>query len=208
MEINLSSVGMEKGRQYETIITTISLEGKRNAAPIGVICTGKDSVICRIFKGSTTLENIISQKEFTVNITENPQLFTLSTIDNLPENYFDENNSIKNIESYFKCEVTDLIEAVKRSDPIKSNSKAIVIKAKVTSLVINKNIKAINRAMGLLIETLVNFTRMDMVGDEQKEYYLGRFREAKRVINKVGSKEEQKAIHEIKKELIKKGYSP
>ena len=206
MEINLSSVGMEKGRQYETIITTISIKGKRNAAPIGVICTGKD--ICRIFKGSTTLENIISQKEFTVNITENPQLFTLSTIDNLPENYFDENNSIKNIESYFKCEVTDLIEAVKRSDPIKSNSKAIVIKAKVTSLVINKNIKAINRAMGLLIETLVNFTRIDMVGDEQKEYYLGRFREAKRVINKVGSKEEQKAIHEIKKELIKKGYSP
>ena len=34
--------------------------------------------------------------------------------------------------------------------------------------------------MGLLIETLVNFTRIDMVGDEQKEYYLGRFREAKK----------------------------
>ena len=197
MEINLSSVGMEKGRQYETVITTLSPEGKRNAAPIGVICTGKDSIICRIFKGSTTLENIISQKEFTVNI-----------IDNLPETYFDENNSIKNIESYFKCEVTDLIEAVKRSDPIKSDSKAIVIKAKVTSHVINKNIKAINRAMGLLIETLVNFTRIDMVDEKQQEYYLGRFREAKRVINKVGSKEEQKAIHEIKKELIKKGYSP
>ena len=204
MKINLSSVGMEKGRQYETVITTLSPEGKRNAAPIGVICTGKDS----IFKGSTTLENIISQKEFTVNITENPELFTLSTIDNLPETYFDENNSIKNIESYFKCEVTDLIEAVTRSDPIKSDSKAIVIKAKVTSHVINKNIKAINRAMGLLIETLVNFTRIDMVDEKQQEYYLGRFREAKRVINKVGSKEEQKAIHEIKKELIKKGYSP
>ena len=115
---------------------------------------------------------------------------------------------LKNIESYFKCEVTDLIEAVKRSDPIKSDSKAIVIKAKVTSHVINKNIKAINRAMGLLIETLVNFTRIDMVDAKQQEYYLGRFREAKRVINKVGSKEEQKAIHEIKKELIKKGYSP
>ena len=192
MEINLSSVGMEKGRQYETVITTLSPEGKRNAAPIGVICTGKDSIICRIFKGSTTLENIISQKEFTVNITENPELFTLSTIDNLPETYFDENNSIKNIESY----------------PIKSDSKAIVIKAKVTSHVINKNIKAINRAMGLLIETLINFTRIDMVDEKQQEYYLGRFREAKRVINKVGSKEEQKAIHEIKKELIKKGYSP
>ena len=53
--------------------------------------------------------------------------------------------------------------------------------------------------MGLLIETLVNFTRIDMVDEKQQEYYLGRFREAKRVINKVGSKEEQKAIHEIKR---------
>ncbi len=208
MEINLSSVGMEKGRQYETIITTISSKGKKNAAPIGVICTGKDTVICRIFKGSTTLENIISQKEFIVNITENPEFFTLATIDNIPENYFDENNSIKNVESYFKCEVSELIEAVKKSNPVQSDSEAIVIKAKVTSHVINKNIKAINRAMGLLIETLVNFTRIDMVDSEQKEYYLGRFREAKRVINKVGSKEEQNAIHEIKKELEKKGYSP
>ena len=43
----------------------------------------------------------------------------------------------------------------------------------------------------------------------KNEYYTWQdFREAKRVINKVGSKEEQKAIHEIKKELIKKGYSP
>ncbi|WP_299522750.1 DUF447 domain-containing protein [uncultured Methanobrevibacter sp.] len=208
MNINLSSVGMEKGRQYETIITTISSEGKKNAAPIGVICTGKDTVICRIFKGSTTLENIISQREFIVNITENPQLFTLATIDNIPENNFDENNSIKNIESYFKCEVKDLIEAIKKSDPVKKDSEAIVIKAKVTEHVINKNIKAINRAMGLLIETLVNFTRIDIVDDKQKEYYLGRFQEAKRVINKVGSKEEQKSINRIKKELIKKGYSP
>lgn len=208
MKINLSSVGMEKGRQYETIITTVSSEGKKNAAPIGVICTGKDTIICRIFKGSTTLKNIIFQKEFIVNITENPELFTLATIDNIPESYFDENNSIKNVESYFKCEVEDLIEAIKKSDPVKNDSEAIVIKAKVKKHVITKNIKAINRAMGLVIETLVNFTRIDIVDDVQKEYYLGRFREAKRIINKVGSKEEQQAIHKIKKELIKKGYSP
>lgn len=60
--------------------------------------------------------------------------------------------------------------------------------AKVTSHVINKNIKAINRAMGLLIETLVNFTRIDMVDEKQQEYYLGRFREAKRVKIKLDQK--------------------
>ncbi len=32
MEINLSSVGMEKGRQYETVITTLSPEGKKKCS--------------------------------------------------------------------------------------------------------------------------------------------------------------------------------
>ena len=43
MEINLSSVGMEKGRQYETVITTLSPEGKRNAAPIGCLLYTSDA---------------------------------------------------------------------------------------------------------------------------------------------------------------------
>jgi hypothetical protein len=63
---------MEKGRQYETIITTKNDDGSKNAAPIGVIYAGDDKIINRIFKGSHTLENIIREKEFTVNITHDP----------------------------------------------------------------------------------------------------------------------------------------
>ena len=59
MQIDLASVGMEKGKQYETIITTTSCDDIKNAAPIGVICAGQDKVLNRIFKGSRTLENII-----------------------------------------------------------------------------------------------------------------------------------------------------
>ena len=88
MQIDLASVGMEKGKQYETIITTTSCDDIKNAAPIGVICAGQDKVLNRIFKGSRTLENIISKREFIVNITHNPEVFTLSTVGNLPEDYF------------------------------------------------------------------------------------------------------------------------
>ena len=62
MEIDLTKISMFKGQQYETIITTINDDGSLNAAPIGILCRGKDKVMCRIFKGSHTLENIISQK--------------------------------------------------------------------------------------------------------------------------------------------------
>ena len=208
MQIDLASVGMEKGKQYETIITTTSCDDIKNAAPIGVICADQDKVLNRIFKGSRTLENIISKREFIVNITHNPEVFTLSTVGNLPENYFNEDNSLKCADAYFKCEVISLKEAVKQSDPVKSNGEAIVIKSKVTQLVINKQTRPINRGFGYVIESLSNLTRVDIVGEEQKEEYFERFREANRIVTKVGYKQDIEAMQKIKKELIKKGFKP
>lgn len=206
MEIDLSKIGMEKGRQYETIITTEDSEGNLNAAPIGVLCRGPKSIMCRIFKGSTTLDNIISQKEFVVNITEDSELFTWSLLDNLQKDDFNEDKSIKDIDCYFKCQVTDLKEAVKQSDPIKSKGEAIVIKADVTELVINNPVKAYNRAFNYVLESLVNFSRLDIVDDAQREYYLKSFSEAYRVIKKVGSKKDKQAIDKIKNKIKEKGY--
>ena len=206
MQIDLSKIGMEKGHQYETIITTADIDGNLNAAPIGVICRGSDKVMCRIFKGIHTLDNIISQREFVVNITHNPLLFTWSLLDNLMEEDFNEDKSIKNVDCYFKCEVTDLKEAVKQSDPIRKKSEAIVIKADVCELVINNPVNAYNRAFGYVIESLTNYSKLDLVDYEKREYYLDSFREAYRVVRKVGSKMDKKAMENIKKKINEKGY--
>ena len=138
MIVDLSKIGMEKGVQYECIITTLNSENINHAAPIGVLCSGNNTIICRIFKGSETLENIISQRKFTVNVTHDPELFLLSTIGNLPVDYFNDDNSVKNIDAYFKCEVEELHEAKKQSDPVRTSYEAIVIKAKVNELIIKK----------------------------------------------------------------------
>ena len=206
MDINLTNIGMFKGQQYETIISTANSDGSLNAAPIGILCRGKDKVMCRIFKGSHTLENIISQKEFIVNITQNPELFTWSLLDNLEMNDFNEDKSIKNADCYFKCEVTSIKEAVKQSDPIKSKGEANVIKADVVELVINNPTKAYNRAFSYVIECLANFSRIDIVDDEKRKYYLDSFKEAYRVVKKVGSKKDKEAMDKIKSKLNEKGY--
>lgn len=206
MEIDLSQIGMLKGRQYETIITTSDAKGNLNASPIGVICRGKDKVMCRIFKGSHTLENIISQKEFVVNITQNPLLFTWSLLDNLLEEDFDTDKSIKDIDCYFKCRVSDLKEAVKQSDPIKKKSEAIVIKADVCELVINKPVKAYNRAFGYVVESLANYSRFDIVDGEKRNHYVSSFNEAYRVVKKVGSKSDKEAMENIKRKINENGY--
>ena len=206
MQIDLSSIGMEKGKQYETIITTHNSEGAQNAAPIGVICSGPDRVLCRIFKGSRTLDNICSQKEFVVTITHDPELFYISTLGNLPESYFSKNDSIKNVDAYFKCEVTSLKEAVKRSDPIKSNGEAIIIKANAVELVIKRDIKAFNRGFGHVIESLSNYSRFDLVDEAKKQDYIKSFREARRVVRKIGYKKDIEAMKVIEKKIKEKGY--
>lgn len=208
MKIDLSLIGMEKGRQYETIITTRNDDGSKNAAPIGVICAGNDKIINRIFKGSRTLENIMREREFTVNITHDPELFTTPIIGKLPQDSFNEDYSLKSIEAYFKCEVISLTEAIKQSDPIKKKDEAIVIKSRVSELTINRKTKALNRGFGYVIESLDNLTRFDKADSDKKEEYLKQFKEARRVVLKVGRKEDIKAMNEIKKELMKKGYEP
>lgn len=206
MEIDLTKIGMFKGQQYETIISTSNGDGTLNAAPIGILCRGKNKVMCRIFKGSHTLENIISNKEFIVNITQDPELFTWSLLDNLQASDFDENKSVKNVDCYFKCEVTSIKEAVKQSDPIKKKSEANVIKADVVDLVINKPVKVYNRAFSCVIESLANFSRLDIVDDEKRKYYLDSFKESYRVVKKVGSKQDKDAMDRIKRKIIEKGY--
>ena len=206
--IDLALIGMEKGSQYETIITTRNDDGSKNAAPIGVICAGSDKIINRIFKGSHTLDNIIREREFTVNITHDPELFTTATLENLPQDYFNDDSSIRDVKAYFKCEVISLTEAVKQSDPIKKKDEAIVIKSRVVDLTIHEQTTALNRGFGYVIESLANFTRFDLADSKEKKEYIERFREANRVVLKVGTKEDIKAMREIKKELMKKGYEP
>ncbi|WP_296890276.1 DUF447 domain-containing protein [uncultured Methanobrevibacter sp.] len=206
MESDLTKIGMFKGQQYETIITTENIDGSLNAAPIGILCRGNNKVMCRIFKGSHTLENIIAQKTFIVNITQNPELFTWSLLDNLEANDFNENKSIKGVDCYFKCEVTSIKEAVKQSDPVKKKGEANVIKADVTELIINKPTKAYNRAFSYVIECLANFSRIDVVDDKKRKYYVDSFKEAYRVVKKVGSKKDKNAMDKIKSKLNEKGY--
>lgn len=206
MKIDLSLIGMEKGRQYETVITTKNAQNVYNAAPIGVICSGPDRIVNRIFKGSRTLENIINTREFVVNITHEPEIFTLSTLGNLPRDYFNDDLSLKCADAYFRCEVISLKEAVKQSDPIKKKDEAIVIKSEVTDMTIITNTKAFNRGFGYVVESLSNLTRFDLADDNQKEVYLNHFKEAYRVVRKVGTKDDLKAMGEIKKELKSKGY--
>lgn len=215
MNINLEDLGMYRGQQYETIITTLNENGETNAAPFGVFCKGKDKIMCRIFKGSTSLENILKEKEFVVNITNNPLMFTLSTINTIPDKYLSKINSkerenkelayLTDSEAYFIVKVDKISEGLREDNITKSGLFAI--NGNVIEL--NKNIpnpKAFNRAIHEIISSLVNYSRIDLVDTEKQKEFLDKFKESERIIKKVGNKEEKEAINLLKEQLIAKNY--
>ena len=215
MEIDLTKIGMYKDQQYEVIITTIDNNGKSNAAPFGLRVLDGNDVFLRIFEGGTTIKNIKEKEEFVVNVTTDPLMFTLATTNTIPDEYLTrisnktENNDelvyLTDADAYFICKVKNLKEAL-REDDIKS-SDVNYIKSEVIEINIkNKCVKPMNRAIHALIEALVNYSRINIVDEDTREYFLERFLESERIIKRVGNEEEKGSIQILKENLIKQGF--
>lgn len=194
--MDLREVGLYPNERYETIYTTISSENNKNAAPIGVkIINNNGEIGTRLFPNTTTLKNILEKKEFVINITNNPKIFTQSTISNLNEDYFTEDKDLailKDCDAY-------LIAKVKE---IKKNEEPYIIKSQVTDLVINNPCaQGMNRGIHCLIESLVNYTRINIVDKEKRQYYIDRFKENERIINKVASEDTKEAMKILKEAM-------
>lgn len=215
MEIDLTKIGMFKGQQYETIITTIDNEGHSNAAPFGVRVLENDEVFLRIFDGGNSIKNIKEKEEFIVNITTSPLMFTLSSTNTIPDEYLSripetESNGelafISDADAYLICKVKSLKSSYRENDPIKDTGVNF-IKAKVVEMNINnKCVKPINRGIHALIEALVNYSRINIVDEKTQIYFIERFLESERIIKRVGNEEEKEAITILKEDLKDQGF--
>lgn len=198
---DLKSLGMKKGLLYETIITTRNGKGAPNAAPIGVICKNKNEIVLNLFEGTHTLENIKANSKFVVNLLKDPLAFVGCTIGDLSSDYFKKYGDdfyIKNTDAFFTASVTSIKE-IEKEDNI-SKSKMTIIKANVDKIVIKKEcIEPLNRAIFAIIESLVYSTRIKMVDENTAKEYLERIHEMSRIVNRVGSLDHKKAMHDILK---------
>ena len=216
MEIDLTKIGMHEDQQYEVIITTIDKDGNSNAAPFGLRVLDENEVFLRIFEGGNTIKNIKDKKEFIVNITNDPLMFTLATTNTIPDDYLSRiSNKTKSngelayltdADAYFICKVKSLKTSL-REDDIKS-SDVNFIKSEVVELNIkNKCVKPLNRAIHALIEALVNYSRINIVDEDTQKYFLERFKESERIIKRVGNEKEKESIQILKENLISQGFT-
>lgn len=207
MNETLKKIGITTEERYECIYTTIDEEGNKNSAAIGLKYFGDDNIRCRIFEGSKTLENIQKTKKYVINITQDPMIFTKSTIDKLPDEYFTDDSDIailKDAGSYIIVDVVDIDEQKPENTPIDNDQSIFMIKGKISEIVINdESIKAFNRGLSGIIECLVNFSRYKIVDDKKRAEYMDRVIENNRMIQRIGNEKTKESMKLIKKEYEK-----
>lgn len=71
----LSKIGLENGLIYETIVSTLSLDGTFNAAPMGLRSLDGESLVLQPYRDTQTYRNIIATKVAVANFTDDPKLF-------------------------------------------------------------------------------------------------------------------------------------
>ena len=207
MNYDLSKLGIEKDLQYECITTTIDKDGVKNAAAFAFIYLGGDKVNCHIFEGSKTLKNILDTKEYVVNITQDPLVFTYATLDCLGDEYYTDDGDIaiiKNTPAYIIVDVENIDAKTPENFPIKGDNSIYFIDGKIRKVVVNdENVQAYNRGMSGLIEGLVNFSRYKIVDDARRKEYMDWLIENQRVINKVSDEKTKKAMAKLRAEYEK-----
>ena len=207
MNETLKKIGITTEERYECIYTTISPEGVKNSAAIGLKYFGGDNIGCRIFEGSKTLENIQKTKKYVVNITQDPVIFTKSTIDRLPDEYYADDADIailKDAGSYIIVNVVDITVQKPENTPIDNDQRIFMIKGKIEKVIIHdESVKAFNRAFSGIIECLVNVARYNIVDDEKRQYYMGRVIENDRMISRIGNSKSKEVMKLLKEEYEK-----
>jgi hypothetical protein len=193
--------------QYECITTTINSKKEKNSAAFAFIYLGEDKVMCRIFEGSKSLKNIQETKQYVVNITQDPLIFTLSTIDKLPEEYYTDDEDIailKESGAYLIIDVDEIEMKTPEDFPIKNDTNIYFITGTIKDFIIrDESVKAFNRGFSGLIESLVNCSRYKIVDGDKRKYYKNRLEENKRIIEKVSDEKTIEAMEILSKEYEK-----
>ena len=209
MSFSVESIGIKAGGKYETIYTTMNKAGKLDAAPIGLKCVDDYAVLARIFEGSKTLENIKETGIFVVNITRDPSVFARSLYGNLDEDEFVRDDDIaymKNADAYFIALVKSIEDSEIGKDHVNDGAKFSIINAECIKIIINTpGTKALNRGIFAFLESLVDYSRIDIIDDEKKDEYIRKFKENERLIEVVAEDDVKEAMKDLKEKLIEKG---
>ncbi|WP_319506894.1 DUF447 domain-containing protein [uncultured Methanolobus sp.] len=185
-KINYDDFGLYEGIS-ETIVTT-NRGWTANAAPMGII-RKKDKLFVRMFKGSNTYNNVLSEKSLVVNITLDPLVIVNSTFTDLEDSDFENVNlrgrnftALKKAQCWIAFDCTNT----------KITSEALVTELVPVGTRMNKiMIRAPNRGLFGVIEACIHATRYKLTCDDK---YIKLIKAYGDIVDKCGGENEKEAM--------------
>ena len=171
----LKQIGMNRGWIYEVIISTYQ-DKNPHSAPIGVWTDDFATLRMEIYKNTRTIINIMTFREFAVNLMSDVMVFYEALFDKTKIAY----EKSSNINAPFIKGSPAVIEF--KLKEVKEKEKTFQLTATPIHVQINGSINLINRAEALTLESLILATKLPYLPQRQIKETL---QENYRVIMKV-----------------------
>lgn len=186
MNLELDRYGIWEGIN-EVIVTTVSSDGKPNAAPIGII-RSEGKLMVRVYNGSQTYSNIVETRLLAANMVYDPVLFVLSALSDVDDDVFEfiKTDNGEDFPVIADCNAWMLFEAEYNSE----NTVLIAELHPVTGTIRQQEIRPVNRAFNAVIEVVILGTRYKVFKNEK---YLLQMKSYSNIISKCGGRTEKKA---------------
>ena len=188
----LQELNMHEGWIYEALVSTFT-DGEPHATPIGVWTDDLTTLHMEIFDSSRTLNGLLDTKYFAANFPNDVSAFHVALFH--PDLLSFE--PAPTIPAPLLCGASATVElALSEATPAKDRVR---VTGSVVGARASEGLRLINRADGLLVESLILATRMEYLDDAAVRRSLA---ENYRVIRKVapGSKSER-AMTELMRDI-------
>lgn len=148
----LQQLGIKKNWLYEIIISTYG-PTTSHAAPFGIKSSDLEYITIEMYKGSKTLENVLANGEFVLNLVDNLTFFYQALYAGEKINF----SPSQKINTPVMADSPSSIEMLVKTAV--TEKQRVIIKAEAVHIRNPKKIKLINRAKGLFMESLILSTR-------------------------------------------------
>ena len=190
MNVGPDKYGIKEGIN-EVIVTTRSLDGKPNAAPIGII-SDKGIFKVKVFNGSHTSVNIMDTGLLAANIIRDPILFVRSALDDLDIEMFTMIKTDTGI--MFPILAQSSAWVLFRADHTSGCTAMTAQLNMIAGNITNQGPRSVNRGFNAVIEALVLASRYKVFNDESLLDRIGSYGS---LVNKCGGTREKEAYDMI-----------
>jgi len=195
--MHLKEAGINEGIS-EVIVTTQSVSGVPNAAPIGIITATNEEnkYFVKLYKTSKTLSNVQETNKLAANVTDDAVLFVKAAFEPLTESQFSLFYGfpvLKEANSWILFDCT-FIEKGSESGNFLFQLTPIAVKTN------RKEVKAINRGRNAVIEAAIIATRYAITEGErdraEREKLMALYAD---IVEKCGGSREKEALKILQK---------